>query len=164
MTKLRTPLTFAQAVTRIAGLIGFDGAARVVDRKERIVRLWSEPDSGRSPTLDQARNLDAAYRAAGGEDAPLLDAYAFQLEVQVAVQDVCRRDLLQTIEEASRDAGEAISCSVAILDPAATPAQFHRALAEVEEAHGALSRLKRRITSFLPFGAGPTATKMGGSQ
>ena len=132
MTKVRPPLTFAQGVTRIAGLIGWAEAAAIVGRKERTVRLWSEPDQGGSCTLDQARDLDAAFKAASGEGAPLLDAYAFQLEVQIAMQSACRRELAAGIEEAAREAGEAIAFSIAILDPAATPAQHHRALAETD--------------------------------
>ena len=45
MTKERAPLTFAQAVTRVAGLLGWEEAARVVERSERTLRLWSEPGS-----------------------------------------------------------------------------------------------------------------------
>jgi hypothetical protein len=150
MTKLRAPLTFAQALTRIAGLIEWAEVARIVGRKERAVRLWSEPDKACSCTLDQARDLDAAYRAAGGDGAPLLDAYAYQLEVQVNRAEACRRELAAEIEEVARETGDAVAHSIAILDPGATPAQHHRALSEVDQAHGALSRLRRRITSFLP--------------
>ncbi|MDB5690284.1 MAG: hypothetical protein JWL91_2160 [Sphingomonas bacterium] len=153
MTKVRAPLTFAQAVTRIAGLVGWDEACRIVGRAERTVRLWSEPDQGGSCTLDQARDLDAAYRAAGGDGAPLLDAYAFQLEVQVVHRVACRQELANEIEEVSRETGEAIALSIAILNPAATPAQHHRALAEVDQAHGKMAKLRRRITSFLAVGA-----------
>jgi hypothetical protein len=163
MTKLRAPLTFAQGVTRIAGLLGWDEAARIVGRRERAVRLWSEPDKSCGCTLDQARNLDAAYRAAGGEGAPLLEAYAFQLEVQAAAEDSSRRELADGIQEVTRESSEAIASSVAILDPAATPAEIHRALAHADEARGAIVKLRRQISFFLPFAGRPRAQAEAGA-
>jgi hypothetical protein len=159
VTKPRPPLTFAQAVTRIAGLIGWTDAATIVGRKERTVRLWSEPDQGGTCTLDQARDLDAAYRAAGGDGAPLLDAYAFQLEVQIALQTGCRRALASDLEAFTRESGDAVASVIPCLDGSASAAQHYRALAEVDECSGKLAKLRRRLTSLLsgtlPAGAHP---------
>jgi hypothetical protein len=149
MTKLRDPLTFGQAITRIAGVLGWEETASIVGKGKRLVRLWSEPDKRCNCTLDQARNLDAAYRAAGGEGAPLLEAYAFQLEFQIARENACRHELAETIAEVSREAGEAVAASVAILNPRASPTDLHRALADVGEAQSSIAKLMRRVTAIV---------------
>ncbi|MEI6419543.1 MAG: hypothetical protein WCO82_10770, partial [Sphingomonadales bacterium] len=80
MTKLRPPLSFDQAVTRVAGLIGWDECAALVGRSARAVRAWSDPDAEASPSIEQALVLDLAYRAMGGEGAPIFEVYAARLD------------------------------------------------------------------------------------
>lgn len=150
MTKPRAALAFGQAITRIAGLIGWEEAARIVGRKERTVRHWSETDRKGSPTLEQAMQLDVAYIAAGGEGAPILDSYALQIEVMSANALACLQELADDIAEASREAGEAIAFSIAVAKAGAQPPAIHRAIAETEEATGQFTRLLARLKSFLP--------------
>lgn len=47
MTKAREPNTFEDAILRIADRIGWDGAADIVGKGERVVRNWSDPDMDR---------------------------------------------------------------------------------------------------------------------
>lgn len=153
MTKARAPMSFSLAITRIAGLIGWEEAARVTDRSERTVRLWSESDAGTLPTLDQAMALDRAYLAAGGGEAPILESYSRQLEVALSNALACKRTLSEDVAEAARESGEAIACSLRVAQPGATTSDVYLAIAETEEASGACTRLLARLKSFLPGNA-----------
>ncbi len=155
MTDLRLPSTFAHAVTRIAGLLRWDGAAAVVGRRERSVRRWSEPRGVAHLSIEAALALDAAWAAAGGEGAPLLEAYAAQLELTVAARTACHRSLADELATAMTEDGEAAAAALAIILPGATPNAIHRALLQADEAETAWSAVKRRLASFLKPGAGP---------
>jgi len=61
MTKAREPSTFEDAILRIVDRIGWDGAADIVGKGERVIRNWSDPDMDRQPTIDEALALDEAY-------------------------------------------------------------------------------------------------------
>lgn len=159
MTLQRTPLTFADAMTRVAGVLTFDDARRIVRRSDRCVRNWSEPGSAKRPTVDQALALDVAYRAAGGDGAPFLEAFAFQLDVQVERQTADRRDLTGEIATVAREAGEAIAASLAITTTNASPRETHFAFVQAQQAHVSFGALLRRLTSFLPVAVGAGAGK-----
>ncbi len=163
MTDLRLPTTFAHAVTRIAGRLRWDGAAAIVGRRERSVRRWSEPRGVAHLSIESAVRLDAAWAAAGGEGAPLLEAYAAQLEQRVAERTACHRLLADELALAMTEDGEAAAAALAIILPGASPGAIHRALVQADEAETAWSTVKRRIGSFLPFGAGPNASRPGGT-
>lgn len=162
MTQLRAPSTFADAMTRVAGVIGWPAAAAIVRRRERTVRYWSQPNCPTAPTVDQALALDEAYAAAGGEGAPFGDAYTFQLGLQIERREACRRQLAAELADSTREAGEAHADAIIVMATNASPLTILRALSSVEEARRALSRVARRINSFLPAGAGPTAGSTGG--
>ncbi len=163
MTNLRAPLTFAMAMTRIGGLLDFDDAARIVGRSNRCVRSWSEPGGTKRPTVEQALKLDAAYLAAGGDSAPFLDAFAFQLQVRRARHAACQRALVTEIAQVAQECGDAVAASLELTASGASPRTVHRAVAEAEEAHKSTGALLRRLTSFLSFGAGPGAGITGGT-
>jgi hypothetical protein len=164
MTNPRTPKTFADAMTRVAGLLTWEVCAKLVKRSTRCVRNWSEPACAKRPTVDQALILDAAYQREGGEGAPFREAYEFLLDVRVTEQTACQRALADEIATFALESGEAISFSMAITHSNASPAAVHRAVAEATHAHTASAALLRRLASFLPFGAGSHAGKLGGTQ
>lgn len=80
MTKLRAPLTFDNALSRIAGQIGWPAMADAVGQKDRTVRDWGDPDTGRACPITAAVILDLAYRAAGGEGAPMYETYSLLID------------------------------------------------------------------------------------
>jgi hypothetical protein len=164
MTKVRAPLTFAQAITRVAGVVGWPAMAALTGRTERTVRYWSEDDQDGCPTLDQAFALDVAYRAAGGEGAPILESYAAQLDVHIAEIPACREELTTVIGSVAQEVGDAIHHALVVAVPGASPAQVHRAITETEEAQGRLTMLVRRLASFLTPAGGAGAGSMGGAQ
>jgi hypothetical protein len=162
VTLARTPLTFADAMTRVAGVLTFARCRSIVHRSDRAVRSWSEPASGKSPTVVQAFALDTAYRLAGGEGAPFAEALAHQVDTAVAQQTACQRELAAEIQALAKESGEAIAASIVITMPNPSPRDTHRALVEAEQAHQSSGRLLRRLSSFLPRGAGPRGENTGG--
>jgi hypothetical protein len=164
MTSVRTPRTFADAMTRVAGVLSFATCRTIVRRSDRCVRNWSEETSNKRPTIDQALQLDAAYRLAGGDGAPFLDAFAHQLDVTIAAATACHRELANDIATFARESGEAIAAGLAVTNSNASPRDIYRAVAEVEQAESAIAAIRRRLASFVTFGAGSIAAKTGRTQ
>lgn len=164
MTKPRVPLTVPHAVTKVVGLIGAAAAAEAADRSTRMVYNWMDPDSDDAPTVLQAMALDLAYRAAGGDGAPIFELYAELLGEHYAQLAACQMQLADDLAIASKEFGEAAEATIAVVKPNAGPREIHHAMTQVEEAHSAVGTLLRRLKNFLPFGAGPGAAKAGGAQ
>lgn len=150
MTQLRAPRTYPEAITRIAGVIGWDRVRQITGRAERSVRYWSQPNCKTVPPIDQAQRLDAAYIAEGGQGSPFFDAFEFQLGLQIARQEACTRELLAEIAIATKECGDAIAAALGVVSSNASPRSAHRAFAEAEEAARALDAVMRRLASFLP--------------
>ncbi|AXB75452.1 hypothetical protein [Novosphingobium sp. P6W] len=150
MTKSRAPLSFSLAITTVCGKIGWKAAAAVTGRSVRTVRHWSESDRHGTPTLDQAKALDAAYIAAGGDHAPILASYGLQLDVAMVDPIACRTALAEDLALASRETGDAFGHCIAALQPGASPATIYRAIAETEEADALFPRLLGRLKALLP--------------
>lgn len=149
MTKARDPYEFPKAIQTIGKLIGWDVAGAMFGVTGRAVEKWGIDDSPRLPTLAQAFALDAAYVAAGGNYAPILESYARQFDAKLVQAVACRLLLAQDVAEMTREAGEAMSHCIAALDPNATPAQLRQALAELEQVDAIIPRLVSRIKALL---------------
>lgn len=162
MTKLRAPLTHANAVTTIADLIGYCAAAQAVGlRSDRQIYYWADPDSDRCPNVAQAVALDAAYIAAGGAGAPMRDAHEAMLSAIAGEDIACQRALGEALAEASEEMGDALAAAVPLIQPGASPHQRSRALRETEQAFGAVGRMLRRVKSFLPTAARGCTSSIG---
>jgi hypothetical protein len=162
VTVPRTPDTSADAVLQIAGRIGYDSAAQIVGRKAACIRDWTNEATTSCPSFVQAVALDAAYIAAGGENAPLHDAYAAQLRITVEDRTACARALSSEVATAARECGDLIAASLSVCQAGHSPNDVQRALLEADEAETAVAAIKRRLFSFLRTGAGPVG-KAGGS-
>lgn len=143
MTKTRPPLSFELALTRVAGLIGWTAVAEILVVEERTARNWSDPDTrptaGQSIGLDQGVALDVAYRAAGGDGAPMQQCFALQVETGLA--DACPGSvgLSRSIARAAREFGEAFHALVFAAAPGASDGSHELARRETEEAIDALT-------------------------
>jgi len=164
MTKVRPALSFAQATTRVAGLIGYGEAARITGRSVRAVRYWTEDDRDGEPTISQALTLDAAWSAAGGEGAPILECYAVQLDVRLSDLRPCRAQLTSDIGLVAQEVGDAIHHALVVTAPGASPAAVHRAITETEQAQGHLATLVRRLGSFLKPAGVAGSGSLGGTR
>lgn len=161
MTKPRVPHTYAEAMTRIAGVVTFKRCARIVRRSDRLVRKWSEDGNVATPTLAQAEALDLAYIAAGGDGAPFADTLRHRLGLAVDDALASQRELAASIARAAKETGEAFAFAIPITQSNASPRDIHRACAEVEEARLSLRALGRSLARFLPLGIGSTGNTGG---
>lgn len=145
VTKQRPALSFELALAKIAGVIGWDVAGEIVGQSERTIRNWSDPDTQSGVRMDAALKLDLAFRAAGGEGAPLFQCYALRLDAEVAEFEACKDKLAAAASEAARESGQATAALIAASRPGATETDRQVAIRETEEAieafTGALGRL-----------------------
>ncbi|KUR80780.1 hypothetical protein AQZ49_01765 [Novosphingobium sp. FSW06-99] len=132
------------ALARIAGHIpgGFAEMARIVDRNERLVRKWGDPECRERMPIEDAIALDLAYRAAGGDGAPIFEAYAAKLNHAgtdfFADQIALSRYAVTLIKECS----EAEAAVVLAAQPGATARDRAEATREIEEAIAVLNRTR----------------------
>jgi hypothetical protein len=160
----REPLSFPNATTRIAAVLGYGAMAGIAGRSERQVRKWSHPELADCPTIAQALALDAAHIAAGGQGSPFLETFAQLLNQEVGRQIACRVALTEEIGEVAKEVGDFVAAALALASPTAGSREAHRAMGEFEEASSAMAVAGRRLSSFLPSGAGPGAENLGGAQ
>lgn len=139
MTKRRDPLTFENALSKVAGHIGWFEVARIVGQAERTVRNWSDPDTTASISLEAALKLDVAYHAAGGEGTPFLFCYATRLDAESLAACPGREELLLAAAKSAKESGEAISATLSAASPMAKLADFSIAERELEDSIGALT-------------------------
>ncbi|SFR79696.1 hypothetical protein [Sphingomonas jatrophae] len=139
MTKPLQPLTFENALARIASLIGWASCAQITGASERTVRSWSERDIPGRVRLDAALALDSAWIAAGGDGAPLLECYALRVEADSVAVRACTDALRRHAIDVIRANADAEAALVAATAPGATAADFIVAEREVEEAHSELA-------------------------
>lgn len=143
MTKVRDPATWANAVTKIAGLITFAGAAEAVGKTERAVRFWSDASVGTVPTLEDALLLDEAYLRAGGGCAPMLEAYELMLGLARAEAEA--EALANLAAQIALDGAEAVAAVIHAARPGATPNCRRVARREVLEAAETLTGVARKL-------------------
>lgn len=144
MTKLRAPASFADAVTRVAGRLGWDGAAQAVGKAERTVRNWSDPDTGAQPTIEDALRLDAAYLDIAGGEPPMLAVYQLRLERSFTpVADTA--ELITSVAVAAREAGEFSAAMLAAAQPGSSAADRQIAVREGLEAAAAITATVQKL-------------------
>jgi hypothetical protein len=144
MTKVRAPTSFEDAITRIAGRIGWAEMAGITGKAERTVRNWSDPETGAVPSIDEACRLDAAYLAAGGGDPPIGTVYAMRLK-QAVRRAATTEELVAATGVAAVEGGQAIAALIAASQPDACEGTKAVALREVQEAVSALSAAARKV-------------------
>jgi hypothetical protein len=149
MTKARDPLSFELALTRVAGRVGWDVVASIAAHSERTIRNWSDPDTGPAAaaaiSLDLALKLDVAYRANGGEGAPMLQCYSTRLETETAAALADVAAIAHSAAIAAKESGEAIAAAIAAAQVGASPAQLAAAELELEQVICAFTDTLARI-------------------
>ena len=145
MTLPRRPATFARALAQIADLLGWDGCAEVLGKSESHVRKLGAPDTERELSLRDAVRLDAAYRRAGGEGAPLLECYALKLDMGAPVIPANQDCILTGAKRAAKENGEAIAAAISLATSTDDPVARQDAIREIEESIAENTRLLARI-------------------
>lgn len=158
MTKLRPPISFEQAMNRVAGILGWDGMAEALGLTESAVRKKGDPDAPGSLTFAEALKLDTAYSLAGGDGFPLHETYALRLKLSVDDGRASSAELVRATARAAREAGEAVEALLAASEPGADAFTRQTAAREGQEAIEALTSAVTKI------GAGPVAAATGGAE
>lgn len=136
MTKVRAPLTLDRALARIAGQLsgGWLEMGKIVDRSERQVRSWGDPDSPDVIHMPAAIKLDIAFQAAGGQGAPIHDVYALLLQTGRSEAFADQIDLAFQASIAIREQAEAACAQIRCTMPGTEPRDLKTAVRETEEA------------------------------
>lgn len=142
MTKHRAPLTIDAALARVAGQLpgGWADMATATERSESLVRAWGDPERREQIPICDAITLDLAYRAAGGDGAPLFETYAWQLDQAGVFRFSDEIALGRIAAEAIREGGEANAALVLAAQPGSTDRERREAAREVKQALAALNR------------------------
>jgi hypothetical protein len=146
MTIARKPATFELALANIAARLGWDGCADVLGKSESHLRKMGTPDTDRELSVRDAVRLDAAYRRAGGEGAPLLECYALKLDMQMSAPPATASTMLSGAQAVAKESGEAIAAIIELAGNVNDPKARQSALREIEEAVADLTRLATRIS------------------
>ncbi|MES2042576.1 MAG: hypothetical protein V4475_01805 [Pseudomonadota bacterium] len=152
MTKPRAPLTFENALARIAGQIGWAAMAEAASAglrtvKERTVRNWGDPDTPERCAIEDAMLLDIAYQTGGGLGAPMFETYSLMLDQVRTERFSDQAELGKRTIAAVRENSEAEAALIAASLPGANPADYANALREVEEAVAALKQTLPLLTN-----------------
>jgi hypothetical protein len=137
MTKFREPITFHRALTTVAAKIGWDRCAAICGLGERAVRNWSDPDTDTEIRLIDARRLDQAYLAAGGDHPPFHRTYALQLGLELR-EPATAPTITTAAAHIAKEGGEAIAAMLDAAARASGEAARRKARREVREAIEAL--------------------------
>lgn len=157
MTLRRAPLTIDAALARIAGQLpaGWADMALAVDRSESLVRAWGNPERREQICLADAVQLDLAYRAAGGDGAPLYETYGWQLEEAGMFRFADEIALGRLTAAAIREGGEAHAALVLCSQPGVEPSLHRQTLHEVDEAIASLQSARLHLAARAARATGP---------
>lgn len=157
MTKTRAPVTFENALARIAGQIGWEKVGDALGIKERMARYYGEPDSPFAPErllMVHVMDLDIAFQLGGGEGAPMYETYGLMLKARMAEQFSDQAALGMLTIDVIREGSEAHAALVRAQLPGATDKDRADAAREVEESIAAATRTLPLLTK----GIGPNGT------
>ncbi len=145
MTKFREPGTYADAVTKIMGVLTPDGAAEAVGKSVGLIRRWSDPDDPTMPNIEQAEQLDRAYiEATDSPVAPLKRVYMRRVAVPSTSMLDPKKEVVEVAQAATDMCGEAWA---ALKDGVMTPAERRALKTKIEnllnEGEDALKALEQ---------------------
>ena len=145
MTKRRAALSYELALTKIAGLVGWERCAEVLDQSERTVRNWSDPDARAGIRMDAAEILDLEFQACGGSGSPLLECLALRQKSAAAQMWGSSEAITVAAAKSAKEGGEAIAAAIAAARPDADDTDYAIAERELEEGIAADTETLRAI-------------------
>jgi hypothetical protein len=157
MTKHRAPLTIDAALARIAGQLpaGWPDMAAFLGRKQSLVRAWGDPERREKIPMADAVQLDVAYRAAGGDGAPLYETYGWQLEEAGMFRFADEIALGRLTATAIREGGEAHAALVLASQPGCDPSHHRQTMRELDEAIASLQSARLHVAARAGLSSGP---------
>jgi hypothetical protein len=153
MTKLRTPNSFEDAITRIMGVLTPSVAASAVGKSSDLLRRWGNEDLPERPSIEQCLLLDLAYMRDAPADqasvAPIFEVYAARLSqvgIAVKLQPLDPRDRMMRVASEIGDVSRAVTESMA--DRKVTNRERNAVRKEIREAIAELQRLDAEIEAL----------------
>lgn len=146
VTKLRAPLTIENALVEVASVLGYERMGEIAGVHARTVRKWADPEASERCSIEVGVAFDIAYQQAGGEGAPIYEAYGLMIEAARAQKFSDAAAIARHALNVMKEAGEAEMALVAASLPSATKACRLAAVREVEEAVGALTQSLPALT------------------
>ena len=132
MTKPKSLVTFAGAVSRVIALLGREHAAYVVGKTPGLVYKWEDEDGISRPNFVQAMQLDAeAVRMTGR--APLLEYYSGVMELIASEAPKSKEKLETAVLNAAHSIGQIAQMAASYSD---------------EHSHGGCTLTQREITAL----------------
>jgi hypothetical protein len=157
MTKRRDPMTFADAVTRIARDMTWAWIAELLGKSESHVRRAGDPDGKYQFSLEQAYVIDSEYILATGDVPPLLGVYRRRLEQLIAQTEGRRAEArpLQTCAGAMELLGKLTGdLARALSDGGITRTEAMSLSSGIETLHKQLDRLLAEVIALRGEGDG----------
>lgn len=140
MTKDRRPLTFEDALHRVAGTLGMDTAAEVIGRTPTTLYQLMNPDHPSGIRLDQALQLDLESLRLDGS-TPLFDVYAGRI---IAAEETSTQECPSShAAKLARGSGHAIASLITAAT--GTPMDARTALDHVDDMLSALVEARRSL-------------------
>lgn len=160
MTKHRPPLTFDADLARVVGQLpgNWAEAAIICGRATSTVRNWGNPDLADAIPIECARDLDLAFRRAGGIGAPFYEAYTVQLELAAADRFAAPAALMQLLPDVLKENNDAELAILSAARPDADRRELRDTLREIEEALGGYKRVHHLLTELINTAVVPQAT------
>lgn len=115
--KLRTPKSFAAAVTKIMAALSDERCAEILGRSDSLIRKWADPDHPSLPTLPQAVILDILYAKEGHGESPILDVYKDLVNDALEEQSNVAVDIMLSALSVQGAVGNLSEAIRAALDP-----------------------------------------------
>ncbi len=139
MTKLRDPMTPQSALLQIVALLGWDGAADAINREESAIRKYSDNDTARHLSFQDAIRLDIAFQKAGGAGWPLMAVYSARLKNNAPELIQGAPSFQQFVSQLAKESGEAMAAAIIAQG---TPKARKVAIKEVDELMTCLANFK----------------------
>lgn len=165
MTKPRDPLTFENALVKIAGLVTFERMGEICGVSPGLVRKWADPDVADRFPIMHGPALDAAFQAADGDGTPLLDVYLLQVDALIERAMGTNRQLAQSLKRAMKEDHEANSAVMDVALHGADAVSRAEAIREVEESIAAKKAVLADLTrGTVPQGGVGADSPLGGDR
>jgi len=129
--------------------------AKAVDRAERTVRKWGDPDADEKINAEAMVILDTLFEQSGGQGFPLYEAYGQLLNVAVAECFVSQFDLLRSAADLVKETGEAEAAVMRVVLPGSSEADRKEAVRELLEAIETANRVLPQLEQLQVSGGDP---------
>lgn len=134
MTKLRAPLSIENALLKVLGKLGMEGACEATGRAAHYIRALSDPDKREQLTIADALALDLEHQRQGNVGAPIFETYGHLLKAASAEVFTDAAAIGEVFHTILLEDGEANAALLLAQRPGVTLEQLRHALRELEDS------------------------------